>query len=639
MVPHYRSWFVAAGLAAIALSALSCGEGSTEPEPAPLRPATVTVTPATAELTALGATVAFAAEVRDQHGALMPNASVSWSSSDALVGPVDGSGLATATGNGSATITATAGEASGSAALTVRQTVSAVTVTGSADPIVERDAVLFSAVAADVNGHAVNDAAFAWASSDATVAVIDDSGLVTGVAPGRATATATAAGVSGSAEFVVAAAVPTAITVTPDTVVFAALGRTRQLSAEVRDQIGRAMAGVSVSWSSGDEAVAAVNPTGLVTAGGVGATRIRAAAGEATGAAVVMVTQEIDTVVVAPASKRLSPGDTVRLAAEALDAEGHVVEGAHFVWSSGNEAVAAVDSSGLVRAGDTGTATITAAAGDIGGTAEIIVTSGNSADDDRAALVALYEATDGPNWTKSDGWLTDAPLKDWHGIWVDDDGRVVVLTLENNNLTGRIPPELGGLSRLEALWLDFNGLTGPIPAELGNPSRLVELFLNSNDLTGPIPPELRNLSGLKDLRLERNRLTGPIPPWLGGLSRLVNLNLSGNDLTGPIPPELAGLSRLVELGLNGNRLTGPIPPWLGEMSNLEVLWLGINGFTGLIPPELGNLANLRNLGLHANELTGSIPPELGRLAGLEWLLLGWNSLSGPVPPNSAILSP
>ena len=60
---------------------------------------------------------------------------------------------------------------------------------------------------------------------------------------------------------------------------------------------------------------------------------------------------------------------------------------------------------------------------------------------DRVALAALYNATDGPNWTHNDGWLTDAPLGEWHGVTVSD-GRVVGLSLVRNNLTGAIPPEL-----------------------------------------------------------------------------------------------------------------------------------------------------------------------------------------------------
>ena len=69
---------------------------------------------------------------------------------------------------------------------------------------------------------------------------------------------------------------------------------------------------------------------------------------------------------------------------------------------------------------------------------------------DRDALVALYGSTGGPGWTNRSGWLTDAPLRRWHGVKVDAQGRVVGLNLING-LSGPIPPELGGLSNLEEL--------------------------------------------------------------------------------------------------------------------------------------------------------------------------------------------
>ena len=122
---------------------------------------------------------------------------------------------------------------------------------------------------------------------------------------------------------------------------------------------------------------------------------------------------------------------------------------------------------------------------------------------DRSALVALYNATDGPNWTGNDGWLTDAPLGAWHGVTVRD-GWVVGLSLGDNNLTGPIPPELGGLASLKVLSLDNNNLTGPIPPELGGLASLVTLSLYGNDLSGPIPPELGNLARLEKLLLSGN---------------------------------------------------------------------------------------------------------------------------------------
>lgn len=55
---------------------------------------------------------------------------------------------------------------------------------------------------------------------------------------------------------------------------------------------------------------------------------------------------------------------------------------------------------------------------------------------DREALGALYNATGGPNWTQNKNWNMDADLSEWHGIETNDQGRVVDLSLESNNLQG-----------------------------------------------------------------------------------------------------------------------------------------------------------------------------------------------------------
>ena len=143
-----------------------------------------------------------------------------------------------------------------------------------------------------------------------------------------------------------------------------------------------------------------------------------------------------------------------------------------------------------------------------GGTTE---PPGTQRPQDYDALAALYNATDGPNWTNNTGWLSDRPLEEWYGVSVNAEGRVDSLSLVGNNLTGSIPPELGSLSNLEYLLLVRNQLTGPIPAELGSLSNLEHLSLFLNQLTGPIPAELGSLSKLTELSLERNVLTGPIP--------------------------------------------------------------------------------------------------------------------------------
>ena len=277
----------------------------------------------------------------------------------------------------------------------------------------------------------------------------------------------------------------------------------------------------------------------------------------------------------------------------------------------------------------------------------------------RAALVALYNSTDGPNWATSTNWLSDRPIAEWYGVSARN-GRVTGLYLDDNRLSGVIPSSLGNLSNLEVLhlysWATVcgaeksgnwscrlnsptpNRLSGPIPPELGNLSNLRRLWLGHNQLSGPIPPELGNLSNLEYLDLGDNQLVGPIPPELGNLSNLEYLHLSINQLSGPIPFELGNLSKLGYLFLSANQLSGPILPELGNLSNLSWLSLGSNQLSGPIPPELGSLSNLESLNLRHNQLSGPIPPELGSLSKLGYLHLNDNQLSGPIPPELGNLS-
>ena len=164
--------------------------------------------------------------------------------------------------------------------------------------------------------------------------------------------------------------------------------------------------------------------------------------------------------------------------------------------------------------GDAPTATVAPA------TATAPPAATGSAKTDREALVALYNATDGENWNRSDNWLSDAPLGEWEGVTTDDDGRVISLTLSFNALSGEIPAELGSLSNLTTLALQENALSGEIPPELGNLADLTYLGLWDNQLSGAIPPELGNLVNLVTLILAANQLSGPIPPELGNLANL-----------------------------------------------------------------------------------------------------------------------
>ena len=258
---------------------------------------------------------------------------------------------------------------------------------------------------------------------------------------------------------------------------------------------------------------------------------------------------------------------------------------------------------------------------------------------DRAALVALYNATGGPDWIDKENFLNyDVPLSEWQGVTVNENGRVTELELWSNNLVGTIPAELANLTQLQVLYLQDNELNGEIPAQLGNLTQLQELDLAENQLTGSIPSALGNLSSLTVLDLDTNQLSGSLPSELGNLSSLRKLAISENGLSGSIPVELGNLSNLAELYLWGNEFSGAIPSELGSLSNLTELSLQDNQLTGAIPPELGNLSSLSDLGLWRNQLTGEIPTELGNLSSLIRLELGRNQLSGEIPAQMGNLS-
>ena len=192
---------------------------------------------------------------------------------------------------------------------------------------------------------------------------------------------------------------------------------------------------------------------------------------------------------------------------------------------------------------------------------------------DWAALVALYDATDGDNWSDNDNWLTNAPIGDWFGIETDANGRVTKIELGSNDLDGCIPPELGNLAALQVLSMGYdNYLSGQIPSELGNLTNLKVLWFSClGNLNGKIPPELGNLSKLEELGLDNNSLDGEIPPELGNLINLRQLTLSWNQLSGEIPVELGNLINLVCLNLIGgdNNLSGEIPPALRGLPTYE----------------------------------------------------------------------
>src|SRR2546429_1754596 len=165
--------------------------------------ATVSVSPATATVQA-GQTVQLIATPKDANGATLSGRTVTWSSSNTSVATVSSSGLVSGVTPGSATITATSEGKSGTSSITVTNipvaTVSVSPLTGS---IQQSQTVQLTATLQDASGNTLSGRTVTWSSSNASVATVSSSGLVSGVTSGSATITATSEGKSGTSSITV----------------------------------------------------------------------------------------------------------------------------------------------------------------------------------------------------------------------------------------------------------------------------------------------------------------------------------------------------------------------------------------------------------------------------------------------------
>ena len=193
---------LAAACLAIVVGVVSCGgDETTAPPP---QAASVEVAPASETLAAIGATVQFTATAKDGSGNDMSGKTFTWASTSTAAATVSESGLATAVANGTTTIRASVDGVSGTAALTVAQVVTSVSVSPARDTLTAfDDTSQLQATPKDSRGNAVAGATVSWESSDETVAEVDATGLVTALANGAATITATSNGVEGSGTILV----------------------------------------------------------------------------------------------------------------------------------------------------------------------------------------------------------------------------------------------------------------------------------------------------------------------------------------------------------------------------------------------------------------------------------------------------
>lgn len=242
--------------------------------------------------------------------------------------------------------------------------------------------VQLTATPKDAAGQVIAGQSVTWSTSNAGIATVSATGMVTGVSAGSATISATAAGKSGTAQVTVTTEPPpdnvvARVTLSPATGTVA-IGGTVQLTATARNEAGSVLTGKDFTWTSSNTNVATVSTAGMVVGRAGGVATITATSEGKSGSATVTVTAPtapVARVTVTPNSASMTLQGTLQLGATLHDAAGNVLSGRPVSWASSNNNVATVSSSGQVTPRAAGTVTITATSEGRSGSAQITVTN------------------------------------------------------------------------------------------------------------------------------------------------------------------------------------------------------------------------------------------------------------------------
>ncbi|HET7565570.1 MAG TPA: Ig-like domain-containing protein [Gemmatimonadaceae bacterium] len=353
--------------------------------------ATVTVTPVpvasiviapTSATATVGSTVDLQAVTYDAKGNKLTGRAIVWSSDHQSVATVDNSGHVKAVSQGQATISATSEGKSASATVTVTpMPVASVSVSPSTASVDVGKTVQLGATTRDQNGNSLTGRSVAWSSSNSTIASVDGSGKVTGVAAGTATITATSEGKNGSATITVNTPGPppvsqasvASVDIDPSTATIRP-GQALQLRVTLKDADGRTLTGRTVVWSSSNNAAAIVSETGLLIGITPGSATITATSEGKSGTSHIKVElKKAHDVTVGLGASALEVGQTTQATATVRADDGSVLTDRVVAWASSDGSVASITNDGLVTANAPGSATISGTSEGTSGSASLTV--------------------------------------------------------------------------------------------------------------------------------------------------------------------------------------------------------------------------------------------------------------------------
>jgi uncharacterized protein YjdB len=285
--------------------------------------------------------------LRDDQGTVLTGRAVAWTTGNPLVASVSSNGTVIGVGVGSTTVTATSEGRSGVTTLEVfAAPVNGVTITLPAPSVAVARTMQAEAELRDERNTVLTGRQVTWLSSNPLVATVSSSGLITGVSLGSVTVTASAEGKSATATLTVTPPAVSTVTVTlaQSTVL---QGGSTSAAAVLRDDLGAALAGRVISWSSGNPQVASVSGSGVVTAIGVGSTTIVATSEGRSGSAVLTVNPIPVASVVFNGNLRVKVGDSYTYTITARAADGSILT-RPVVWGIRESGKATISQAGVL---------------------------------------------------------------------------------------------------------------------------------------------------------------------------------------------------------------------------------------------------------------------------------------------------